>query len=99
MRIPGVIRDNVVNCKKKAVSKGKTVWVKPKYSEIKKHILPGGQRLFVKTGTQIIDRFWSHSRAHLGKRAHKVNNRSTCRRIRSAQWTHWEKGQDLWARA
>ncbi|CAK0876284.1 unnamed protein product [Prorocentrum cordatum] len=96
---PGVIRDNVVHCKKKVVFKGKTVWVKPKYSEIKKHILPGRQHLSAKTGAQIIDRFWSHLRAHLGKRARKVNNVSMCRRIRSAQWTHWEKGQDLWVRA
>ncbi|CAK0832225.1 unnamed protein product [Prorocentrum cordatum] len=98
MRIPGVIHDNVAHCKKKVVFKGKTVWVKPKYSEINKHILPDGQHLFVKTGTQIIDRFWSHLRAHLGKRAHKVNNGSMCRRIRSAQWTYWEEGQDLWVR-
>ena len=84
--------------RKKIVIKGQTVWVIPKYSEIKKHILPDGQNLFVKTGTQIIDRFWSHLRTHLGRRAHKVNNRSMWRRVRSAQWTYWEKGQDLWVR-
>ena len=39
-----------------------------------------------------------HLKAHLGKRTHKVNNRSMCRRVRSAQWTYWEKGQDLWVR-
>eukprot|EP00959_Pyramimonas_sp_CCMP1952_P057845 1207484-Pyramimonas_sp.AAC.1 len=67
MRLPGVIHDKAVHCKKKTVTKGKTVWVNPKYSQIKKHILSDGQNLFVKTGTQIIDRFWSHLKGAHGQ--------------------------------
>ncbi|CAK0903901.1 unnamed protein product, partial [Prorocentrum cordatum] len=98
MRIPGAIHDNVVHCKKKTIITRKTIWVKPKYSETKKHILPDGQNIVVRTSTQIIDRFWSHLRTHLGGLAHKVNNISMWRRVRSAQWTYWEKGQGLWVR-
>ena len=46
---------------------GVTTWVKPKYTRVVTHTLPSGEKVTVKAGTQIIDRFWSHLRWALGR--------------------------------
>jgi len=97
LEIDGVIHDNVVHKKKQIMLKGKKVWVRPKYVKVVKHKLPGTRRtLLVKAGTQIIDRFWQHLRAHLKHIGRAPRNEAMTRRIRSAQWTYWVKGKDLW---
>ena len=55
-----------------------------------------GDKLYVKTGTQVMDRFWRHLREHLGSMKKKPGSARLRRRIRSAQFTYWYKGQDLW---
>ena len=75
---------------------GKMRWANPKYVKLYTHNLPGGGKLRVKGGTQIIDRFWRHLRSHLGTAPRKPGSDSLRRRIRSAQWTYWNRGRDLW---
>ena len=64
MHIPGVARYNVIHKKKKILQGGKYIWVKPHYTKVYKHKLPCGKSVQVKSGTQIIDRFWQHLRAY-----------------------------------
>ena len=97
LKIPKVLHDNVVHMKKKVTVRGVTRWIKPKYSEVVAHRLPTGEQLYTKSGTQIIDRFWAHLRKHLQSRTRRVSTLAATRRIRSAQWTYWNKGADLWA--
>ena len=52
--------------------------------------------MYVKTGTQIIDRFWSHLRKHLRDRKKAVGSTVLRHRIRSAQWSYWYKEEDAW---
>ena len=56
-----------------------------------------GEVLFVKSGTQLIDRFWKSLRAHMGTRHYKVGSPEMEARIRSAQWEYQHRGQDMWA--
>ncbi|CAK0809656.1 unnamed protein product [Prorocentrum cordatum] len=98
MKFPGVLHDNVVHMKREIVRQGGTFWLKPKFSEVVDHELPSGVTLRTKSGTQIIDRFWAHLREHLQSRTRRVGTHATRRRIRSAQWTFWNKGQELWSR-
>jgi len=99
MVVDGVIHDNVVHAKKKKVINGKTVWLKPHYTKVVKHKLPGGRSLKVKAGTQIIDRAWRHVRSFLTGRSGKVSSVQLRRRIRSAQWEYWNRGEDMWLKA
>ena len=57
---------------------------------------PGGKNLKVKSGTQTIDRFWRHLREELKGVNRKPGNQPMTRKIRSAQWTYWHKGTNLW---
>ena len=86
---PGVLHGNAVHMKKKMKVAGKTPWVKPRYTKLWAHTLPGGKKLTVKAGTQIIDRFWGHVRAYLKHATRKVGSSSLARKIRVAQWTYW----------
>lgn len=52
-------------CIRRVMVTGKPMWVKPHYTKIWKHKLPNGQKVTVKAGTQIIDRFWGHLRTYL----------------------------------
>ena len=76
------------------------VWVRPKYVVTKSHTLPDGSHVTVKAGTQIIDRFWQHIRAitknHSSAGVGSIELRNLVRR---AQWEHWNRGEDLWAKA
>jgi hypothetical protein len=96
LQVDGVIHDNVVHKKKKVIIKGKAVWVRPKYVKVVSHKLPSGRILHVKAGTQIIDRLWQHLRAVIKHRS-GAGSSQLLRRIRSAQWLYWHKGDDLWA--
>ena len=70
--------------------------MKPKYSQIKCHTVPDNKKIWVKTGTQIIDLFWQHLQAALKNRTKVVGSSTLEHRIRSAQFTYWHKGADLW---
>ena len=74
----------------------KYVWVKPSYSKIKRHRLDDGSELRVKTGNQIIDRFWGHARALLKHRTKVPGSNALRARIRFAQFTYWHNDKDLW---
>ena len=82
--------------KKKVKVNGKMIWIQPKYVKLYTHKLPEGGKLQVKGGTQIMDRFWSSLRDHLGTMKRKPNSAALTRRIRSAQWVHWHRTTDLW---
>ena len=96
MQIPGVLHDHVVHKKKCMCIDGQWVWVKPHFTKVVHHTLPSGEKLAVKAGTQVIDRFWRHLRAFLVGRSSKVGSVSLERRIRAAQWAFWHRDQDLW---
>lgn len=98
LKLPGVMHDFVVHKKKKVVVDGVTTWIKPKFVKTFTHTLPGGKHLKVKGGTQVIDRFWSHLRSRLAHRSAKPGSWALRRRIRSAQWSYWNKDQNLWER-
>lgn len=82
--------------KKKAKINGKVCWLQPQYTKVYTLKLPGGKNLKVKSGTQTIDRFWRHLREELKGVNRKPGNQPMTRKIRSAQWTYWHKGTNLW---
>ena len=59
--------------KKRAQVGGKWVWLKPAFTKIRYHDVPdqskpsGTKRLWVKCGTQVIDRAWGDLRKAVGK--------------------------------
>ena len=87
--------------KKRVQIKGKWTWVKPAYAKVHYHNVPDDdqprktRRIWVKAGTQIIDRVWGELRKHLGTRK-PVNTKMLTNKIRSFQWLHWHRGEDLW---
>ena len=96
MAIPGVVHDNVVHQKKRVVNGNKVIWKPPNFVKVVQHTLPNGSKLHVKAGTQIVDRAWRHIRAHLMGNSSCVISRALRRRVRSAQWFYWNRGEDLW---
>ena len=66
LKVPGLLHDRAVHKSQVVINKGIHVWEKPKYGEIHTHVLPDKGNLYVKTGTQIIDRFWQHLRVQHG---------------------------------
>ena len=99
MKIKGVVHDRVVHKKTKAEIRGKTVWVQPKYVEMKTHKLPGGKTLKVKTGTQVIDRAWRFIKDRLKNCSAMPGSRTLAVKIRSAQWSYWHRDDDQWTAA
>ncbi|CAK0789520.1 unnamed protein product, partial [Prorocentrum cordatum] len=81
---------------------GKYAWAKPAFTKVRYHdIADNGcsnkkKRIWVKCGAQIIDRVWGGLRRHLGPNR-KVNSRALANKVRSFQWCHWNKGEELWA--
>ena len=61
-------------------------WEKPRYTKIYDLMLPTGQKIKVKSGTQIIERFWRHLRSHLQYTARAPGNPIMTRKTRAAQW-------------
>ena len=91
-KLDGVIHDYVVHKRKKRNGQ----WCKPKYVQLFRHTMPDGTIVCTKGGSQIIDRCWRHIREHVGSRSVKCMRTRFANRIRSAQWTYWNKGADLW---
>ena len=84
---------------KHAKRNGKCLWIQPYYTKYFEHKVPGkNKKLRCQGGTQIIDRFWSKARGFLKARTGKVGSAALRERIRSAQWDHWHKDEDLWAK-
>ena len=98
LKLRNVLHDQAIHKKKKVVVNGVAKWVNPKYSKIIIHEIENKQKLYVKSGTQIIDRFWSHLRTHLGRMKRTTGSKTLEARIRSAQFTYWYKREDLWMR-
>ena len=90
------MHDSVRHCKKKVKVKGKWVWKQPVYAKVVIHKLPGGQKLKVKAGSQIIDRSWRFIREHLRGFSQKPGSNRFAAAVRSAQWLYWNRKKDLW---
>jgi hypothetical protein len=100
LKLPGMLHDNVVHKKKRIMLNGKSVWVSPHYTKVIKHVLPDTKKtLWVKAGTQIIDRCWRHLRGFLSGRSSRVGSKNIRYRIRFAQWVYWYRNKDLWKEA
>lgn len=74
MKVAGVVLDSVVHMKKRVVLDGKPVWLKPAFTKVLEHTLPGIGKVRVKASTQIIDRFWRSLRAELEGVSCKVDS-------------------------
>ena len=98
MKVPSVIHDNVVHRRKLIKRGSKNIWVKPAFTKVMTHKFPDKSTLRVKAGTQVIDRFWRHLRAHLEGVSSSVGSKALHLRVRSAQWTYWHRGTDQWAK-
>ena len=107
LKLPGMLHDHVVHQKKKLTDKdgksvkrdGKHVWIQPKYTRTLTHVIPGTKKkLHCVGGTQVIDRFWQHLKSYTKCRAGRVGSMMLRDRIRSAQWAHWYRMRDLWAK-
>ena len=98
--IAGMLHDWAVHQKKLVVKHGVRTWLKPKYSVVVAHTLPNSSTLRVKSGSQIIDRFWSHLRTFTKSRSRaSPGTQSLRRRVRMAQWTYWHHSKALWSHA
>ena len=58
------------------VVNGQRTWLKTAFAKTVTHTLPGGKRLSVQAGTQIIDRYWRNLRSRLERHAGKVGSES-----------------------
>ncbi|CAK0905113.1 unnamed protein product, partial [Prorocentrum cordatum] len=129
IKVDGVLHDWVVHKKKRVRVGGKWAWLKPAFTKIRYRDVPdqskpsGTKRLWVKCGTQVIDRAWGDLRKAVGKGIAKTvlpgagkvggwhalrfgeaaqrDMRSCCSlsglcKVRSFQWTYWNRGSDLW---
>lgn len=97
LKLSGVVHDAVVHCKKRVKVNGKYRWVKPKYTRVTCHKLPGGKKLKVKAGTQHIDRAWRFLKDRLPVNQSLLPGSCALRaKIRSAQYEYWHRGDDLW---
>ena len=97
LRLPGVLHDRVVHCKKRVKVRGVWKWLVPRYTKIVTHKVPNSKKtLRVKSGTQIIDRCWRFlkDRVTLNQNA-KVGSHMLRCKLRSAQYQYWLKNQDL----
>jgi hypothetical protein len=77
----------------------KATWMKPQYTKVYNLTLPNGKKVAVKSGTQVIDRFWQHLRKTLNKVSRVPGNAAMTRKIRSAQYTYWFRRQNMWKKA
>ena len=98
LKLPGVLHDRVIHCKKRVKVKGKMQWQLPKYVQIVSHKVPGTKRtLQVKSGTQIVDRCWKFLKERVQVNQHTKAGSSLLRaKLRSAQYEYWHRGSDLW---
>ena len=80
----------------KPLPKMQVTWIKPHYTKNYSLNLPDGSRLKVKSGTQIIDRFWDHLRTYLKGTGRVPGSDVLTRRISAAQFTYWNRSRNLW---
>ncbi|CAE6928585.1 unnamed protein product [Symbiodinium natans] len=99
LKLPGVCHCNVVHKKKRTIVNKKVVWVKPHYTKVYNLKLPNKKTLKVKSGTQIIDRFWGHVRTHIKHTSRAPGNLILRRKIRAAQFTYWFRTKNAWTSA
>ena len=79
-----IIHCHVV-CQKKKAEKGKVVWLNPSCTKVYDLKMSDGAHLKVKSGGQVIDRFWHELRRHLCHVARLPGNKAMTRKVRSAQ--------------
>ncbi|CAJ1462027.1 unnamed protein product [Effrenium voratum] len=97
LKVPGVVHDRVVHCKKRVKKGKKWVWQTPKYCQLVRHKLPGGKVLKVKSGTQVIDRCWRFLKERISLNgATKAGSSMLQAKLRSAQYEYWHRCDDLW---
>jgi len=98
MKLPGIIHDNVVHCKKRVKVKGVWKWQLPKYVRLVSHCIPGSKKkMTVKAGTQVIDRAWRFLKDRIVLNEHtKVGTARLRAKVRSAQYEYWHRNEDLW---
>ncbi|CAJ1458403.1 unnamed protein product [Effrenium voratum] len=98
VKLPGVLHDSVIHCKKKIKVGGKWVWKAPTYVRSVTHKNPATKKIMkVKSGTQVIDRAWRFmkERIHINQNA-KVGSGALRAMLRSAQYQYWMRECDLW---
>ncbi|CAJ1363094.1 unnamed protein product [Effrenium voratum] len=99
VKLPGVLHDSVIHCKKKIKVGGKWVWKAPTYVRSVTHKNPATKKIMkVKSGTQVIDWAWRFmkERIHINQNA-KVGSGALRAMLRSAQYQYWMRECDLWA--
>jgi hypothetical protein len=98
MKLPGIIHDNVVHCKKRVKVKGVWKWQLPKYVRLVSHCIPGSKKkMTVKAGTQVIDRAWRFLKDRIVLNEHtKVGTARLRAKVRAAQYEYWHRNEDLW---
>ena len=99
LKLPRVLHDKVVHCKKRVKVNGKWQWQRPHYVRIVTHKLPGtkGKTLKVKSGTQVIDRCWRFLKERVLVNQHtKAGSAFLRAKLRSAQYEYWNRNADLW---
>ena len=75
------------------------VGAKPHYNKVMNLTLPNKTKLKVKSGTQIIDRFWGRLRNYVKYTNRTPGNTVLTRKVRAAQFTYWFKGKNAWKSA
>ena len=88
--VPGVIHNYVVHkCKKTRVGV-----VRPRYVSLFRNVLPSGDVIYTKAGTQVIDRVWRALRENC-KHCPISRQPAFTAKVRTAQWRYWNTGCDL----
>lgn len=98
LRVPGVLHDRVIHCKKRVKVRGAWKWLAPRYVKLVGHKIPGAsKKLKVKAGTQVIDRVWRFLKDRITINQNgKVGSYMLKAKLRSAQYQYWYKNQDMW---
>ena len=97
-KVPGVIDDKVVHAKKRVKKNGKWQWRAPNYVRVVKRKIPGTKKtMFVKAGTQTIDRARRYLKDRISLNQNSTVGWKTLRAmLHSAQYEYWHKNADLW---
>ena len=70
--------------------------MKPHYTKVYSLKLPTGDQIKVKSGTQIIDRFWGLLRSHIKHTDRTPGSPTLTRKIRSVQFEYWFRRCNMW---
>ena len=74
------------------------VWQRPHFTKNYKITTPAGKEFDVKSGTQVIDRFWQHLRKYVKFTSRQPGNKVLTRKIRAAQYTFWYQRENMWVK-